>query len=154
MKQDQKIKFYVHVNDVLYVQTSVDPWCCYLKLYLHNGSCPSCSDSRNKRDLRPKYAQSHLINAIFFQNYYNWVQLRCLEKDNGEWILKDMQDLDQLVGIFHEMPQCIRYWEMVTTIPHYSRINLRVINYVPENKIRPQYLYSYLPLKNPFNNWD
>ena len=126
MKQYEKIKFYVHVNDVLYVQTSVDPWCCYLKLYLHNGSCPSCSYSMNIRDLRPKCVQYHLINGILFQNDYDAVQLRCMEKDNGEWVLKDMHDMDQLVDISHEMPQWIIYWEMATTIPHYSRIHPRM----------------------------
>ena len=79
-------------NEVLYILTSTDSWYNDIKYYPTHGSSPNHLDSRKKCSLRLKSTQYQLINGVLFQQNYDKVLHRCLEKDDAEHILIELHD--------------------------------------------------------------
>ena len=79
-------------REVLYMPTSTKSWYNDLKYYLTHGRSPNHLDARKKRALRLKSSQYQLIDGVLFQQNYDQVLLRCLEKDNAEHILTELHD--------------------------------------------------------------
>jgi len=75
-------------NEVLYILPSHDSWYSNLSYFLHCGTCPGHLNLRERRALRSKSSQYCLINSLLFQNNYDEVLLRCLEKEDGNKVLK------------------------------------------------------------------
>ena len=71
---------------------STDSWYNDLKYYLTHGSSLNHLDAWKKRALRLKSTRYKLINGVLFQQNYDKVLLRCLEKDYVEHILIDLHD--------------------------------------------------------------
>ena len=65
--------------EVAYISLGQDSWYKDLTYLLHHGTCPENLNPRERRALRLKYAQYHLINSVLFQINYDGVLLRCLE---------------------------------------------------------------------------
>jgi hypothetical protein len=66
-------------NEVAYISPRQDSWYKDLAYLLHHESCPENLNPRERRVLRLKSAQYHLINLMLFQINYDGVLLRCLE---------------------------------------------------------------------------
>jgi hypothetical protein len=79
-------------NEVLYIPASTNSWYNDLKYYLTHESSLNHLDARKKRALRLKSTQYQLIDGVFFQQNYDQVLLRCLEKDDAEHILTELHD--------------------------------------------------------------
>ena len=95
-------------NEVLYMPTSTNSWYNDLKYYLTDGSSLNHLDAYKKRALRLKSAQYQLIDGVLFQQNYDQVLLRCLEKDDVEHILTDYMMVRQ-VAISVERPPHTRF---------------------------------------------
>ena len=79
-------------REVLYIPTSTNLWYNDMKYYLTYGSSQSHLDARKRRALRLKYAQYKITNGVLFQQNYDNVFHRCLEKDDVEHILIELHD--------------------------------------------------------------
>lgn len=79
-------------REFLYIPTSTDSWYNDIKYYLTHGSSPSHLDARKKLALRLKFSQYQLIDGVLFQNNYENLLLRCLERDDVEHILTELHD--------------------------------------------------------------
>jgi hypothetical protein len=66
-------------NEVAYISSGQDSWYKDLTYLLHHAACPETLKPKERRALRLKYAQYHLINSVLFQINYDVVLLRCLE---------------------------------------------------------------------------
>jgi hypothetical protein len=66
-------------GEVAYISLGKDSWYKDLTYLLHHETCPENLNPRERRALRLKSAQYHLINSMLFQINYDGVLLRCLE---------------------------------------------------------------------------
>jgi hypothetical protein len=60
--------------------------------FLHHGTCPENLNLRERRTLRLKSTQYHLINLVLFRVNYDGVLLRCLEHEDAYKVLKELHD--------------------------------------------------------------
>ena len=77
---------------MLYIPASTYKWYNEINYYLTHGSNPNHLDARKKPALILKYAQYQLIDGVLFQQNYDNVLLRCLEKDDLDHILTELHD--------------------------------------------------------------
>jgi hypothetical protein len=66
-------------NEIAYISPRKGSWYKDLTYLLHHGTCPENLNPKERRALRLKFAQYHLINSVLFQINYDGVLLRCLE---------------------------------------------------------------------------
>jgi hypothetical protein len=71
-------------GEALYVPLGREYWYGNIFYFLHHGSCPENLNPRERRALRLKSSQYHLINFVLFRLNYDGVLLRCIEKDDAE----------------------------------------------------------------------
>jgi hypothetical protein len=76
----------------MYLPPNQDSWYENLSYFIYHGTCPRNLNPRERRALRTKYAQCHLINYVLFQMNYDGVLLRFLEQDDVEKVLKELHD--------------------------------------------------------------
>jgi hypothetical protein len=76
----------------LYVPPKKAPSYENLSYLLHHGTCLENLNPRERRTLRLKSAQYHLINFVLFCVNYDGVLLRCIEKDDAENALRELHD--------------------------------------------------------------
>jgi hypothetical protein len=63
-----------------------------LSYLLHHGTCLENLNRRERRALRLKSAQYHLINSLLFYINYDGVLLICLEHDDEKRVLRELHD--------------------------------------------------------------
>ena len=79
-------------SEVLYMLASTNSWYNDFKYYLTQRSSPNHLDDEKKRALKLKSSKYQLIDDVLFQQSYDKVLLRCLEKDDVVHILTELHD--------------------------------------------------------------
>jgi hypothetical protein len=75
-------------SKAIYIPPRRESWYGNLFYLLHQGSCLRNINPRERRYLRLKSAQYHLINFVFFCINYDVVLLRFLEHDDVEKVVR------------------------------------------------------------------
>jgi hypothetical protein len=75
-----------------YISPGQESWYEKLTYLLHHGTCPRNLNPRERRYLRLKSAQYHLINSVLFQVNYDGVLLRCLKCEEADKFLKEIHE--------------------------------------------------------------
>lgn len=78
---------------------------------------------KQRRELRFKYTQYHMINGILFQNNYGKFLLICLEKNYAQKVISDLHDgpMGGNYGgetIAHKFLQVGYYWPTLFKYAH------------------------------------
>ena len=144
--------------EVLYMPTSTNSWYNDLKYYLTHGSNPNHLDAHKKISLRLKFAQYQLIDGVLFQQNYDQVLLRCLEKDDVEHILTELHD-GSVGGHFsrettaHKVLRAGYYWPTMfkDTHAHAWKFQMRQVNVGREK--RPAFPLHPVTIESPFKQW-
>ena len=79
-------------REVLYIPASTNLWYNDLKYYLTHGRVRIHLDARKRRALRLKATQYQMIDWVLFQQNYDNVLVRCLEKDDVDHIIIELHD--------------------------------------------------------------
>ena len=77
-------------NLICCTQNLVSPWYDDIRHCLQHGSAPRHLDPAKRRALRLKSASFHLVNGILFHHNFDGVLMRCLEKDEAERVLLEL----------------------------------------------------------------
>jgi hypothetical protein len=75
-------------SEALYVRPEKESWYGILSYLLPHGTCIENLNPRERRALRLKSAQYHLINYVLFCVNYDGILLICIEHDDAEKVLK------------------------------------------------------------------
>jgi hypothetical protein len=70
-------------SEALYIPQGPESWYEKMIYLLHHGTCPENLNPKERRALRLKCAQYHLINLVFFHVNDDGVLLRCLEREDA-----------------------------------------------------------------------
>jgi len=65
-------------GEASYIYPGPESWYKNLNYLLHHGAYPENLNPMERRSLRLKYAQYHLINLVLFRINYDGLLLRCL----------------------------------------------------------------------------
>jgi hypothetical protein len=79
-------------GEASYISPGQESWYEKLTYLLHHGTCPENLKPRERRALRLKSAQYHLMNSILFQVNNDGVLLRYLECEDANKVLKELHD--------------------------------------------------------------
>lgn len=76
-------------NEILCVDTE-DNWMNPIKSYILNGSCPNKPDEARK--IRLSKARYFIYNRDLYRTMENWALLKCIRKEEGNYILGEMHE--------------------------------------------------------------
>jgi hypothetical protein len=79
-------------DEALYAPPGKESWYGNLCYLLHHGTCPENLNPRERRALRLKSSQYHLINYMLFRVNFDGVLLICLEHDDAEKVIKEFHE--------------------------------------------------------------
>jgi hypothetical protein len=79
-------------GEALYISPGKESWYEKLTYLLHHGTCLVNLNPRERRSLKLKSTQYHLINLVLFRVNYDGVFLRCLEHEDADKVLKELHD--------------------------------------------------------------
>jgi hypothetical protein len=82
----------VWCSEASYISLEKESWYDKLTYLLHHGTCLENINPRERRSLRLKFAQYHLINSVLFCVNYDGVLLRCLKCEDAKKFLKELHD--------------------------------------------------------------
>jgi hypothetical protein len=87
-----EIELVLWCSEALYVPPRKESWYGKLIYLLHHGNFPESLNPEERRALRLKYAQYHLINSILFCVNYDGVLLICLKCEDADKVLRELHD--------------------------------------------------------------
>jgi hypothetical protein len=79
-------------SEAIYISPGKESWYGKLIYLLHHGTCLENLNPKERRDLRIKFVQYHLINSVLFHINYDGVLLKCLEHEDIENVLRELHD--------------------------------------------------------------
>ena len=145
-------------SEVLYIPTSTNSWYNDLKYYLTHRRSTNHLDGHKKIALRLNSSQYQLIDGVLFQQNYNQVLLRCLEKDNAEHILVELHDGPvggHLSGetTAHKVLRVGYYWPTLFKDAHAHAHKCEICQVNAGRERRPAIPLQPVTIKNPFEQW-
>jgi hypothetical protein len=137
---------------------STNSWCDDLKYYLAHRNSPNHLDARKKRALRLKCTQYQLIDNLLFRQNYDKVLLRCLEKDDVEHKLTELND-GPIGSHFsgettaHKVLRVGYCWPTLFKDAHAHARKCQICQVNAGRERRPTFPLQPVTIKNPFEQW-
>jgi hypothetical protein len=114
-------------GEASYVSPGKESWYEKLNYLLHHGTCPKNLNPKERRALRLKSTQNHLINLVLFRVNYDGLILICLKCEDAVKVMKELHDGPvggHLIGntIAHKILRAGYYWPTLFKYAHtYTR---------------------------------
>ena len=129
-----------------------------MKCYLTHGSNLNHLDAHKKGVLRIKSIRYQLIDSVLFQQNYDQVLLRCLEKDDAEHILIELHD-GPTGGHFsretttHKVLGVGYYWPTLFKDAHAPARKCEIFQVNVGRERRLAFPLQPVTIENPFEKW-
>jgi hypothetical protein len=142
----------------LYVPPDKESLYGNLSYLLHHGTCPENLNPRERRVIRLKSTQYHLINSMLFHVNYDGVLLICLEHDDVEKVPKELHD-DPIGGNFvgetmtHKILRVGYYWPTLFRDAHAYARKCKYFQVSSEREKRLAIPLHPVTISRPFEQW-
>jgi hypothetical protein len=145
-------------GEASYISPGEESWYEKLTYLLHHGTFPEYLNPRERRALRLKSMQYHLINLLLFQVNYDGVLLRCLEHIDTEKLMKELHDGPvgrHFVGdtTTHKIPRDGYYWPTLFKYSHAYARNCKICQLRTGRERRAAVPLQLVRVSRPFEKW-